>query len=640
MQAVILAGGKGTRLAERLNGRPKPLIDVNGTPLLQRQIVALRGQGVGSFVVLVNHAADQIAEFLQQNDDFDCRVELIDDGAPKGTAGAVLACLDRLSAEFLVVYGDTLFSIDVGRMVNAHRRSGAAGTLFLHPNDHPHDSDLVELDAHDRIVAFHGYPHPPGSILANQVNAAFYVLKRDALVPWLGLTGVVDFGKDLFPKMVDAGVYLNGYRSFEYIKDLGTPKRLDKVERHMRQGVVEQANLAVKQACVFLDRDGTLNVQNGYIRSPDDLVLIPGAGEAVRKLNELNYRLAVVTNQPVIARGEITLDELARIHAKMEADLGLAGAFVDRLYFCPHHPDRGYAGERPELKIDCDCRKPMTGLFEQAVKDLNVDLNRSWMIGDSTADILVARRVGLRSILVGTGEGGRDGKYQAAPDFTTQDLASAVCLIADIYPGLVERVAPILSKIETGSLVLVGGLARSGKSTFASVIAHELRKSGVAATSISLDRWLLPEGSRGSGVEGRFDLSGAAADLATWFAGGPLQAAPPFYDRYRRETSAPGPAVELPKDGVLILEGVPALMGRWPTMRCIIRIFVDSAEAARADRMVSDLNARSLEVGDAALPIYESRSRDESPQVLRSAESADYRVDLDDVFQVHGAAVR
>jgi len=630
MQAVILAGGKGTRLAERLQGRPKPLVDVDGVPLLQRQIETLRPQGVTKFLILVNHAADQIEAFLAENGDFGCDIATVDDGEPRGTAGAVLGCLDALEEQFLVVYGDTLFSIDVGRMGDAHRRSGAQGTLFLHPNDHPHDSDLVELDGDDRILAFHPYPHPEGAWLANQVNAAFYILEKSALEPWRGAPGLLDFGKDLFPRMIERGVRLQGYRSFEYIKDLGTPKRLDKVERHLREGAVERASLSAKQRCVFVDRDGTLNVQKGYIRSPQQFELIEGVGAAVRRLNDAEFRIAVVTNQPVIARGDVGEAELRRIHARMETDLGAQGGFVDRIYHCPHHPDAGFPGERPELKIACDCRKPAPGLLLRAAAELNADLARSWMVGDSTADILAARRAGVRSILVATGEGGGDGKYSAVPDVVVRDFPSAVDFIVSGYPSLAYLQGAFAAEVGPGDLVLIGGLARSGKSTLASVVRHELDARGLRCQGLSLDAWIRPEAERRPGVGGRFDLAAATDALGPWLDGGDLRFSPPFYDRFSRRTHV-GEPIGLAKDDVLLLEGVPALFAEFATSRRIHRVHVQADEDQRAQRVIDDLIARGSDPA-AARTIYEQRMADEAPLVAQSARSASHTLSLDSIL--------
>lgn len=424
-QAVVLAGGKGTRLASRLNGRPKPLIDVDGVPLLKRQIDTLIANGVDNIVVLVNHAADQIAQFVAENH-FAATISLIDDGEPRGTAGATLACLDQLHDRFIVVYGDTLFDIDIAHMIAAHQSAAADISLLLHPNDHPADSDLVEIDAEDWVSGFHAYPHPPGAHLRNLVNAAFYVVEKQCLLPWVEAMPQGDFAKDLFPAMVAAGARLKGYTSFEYIKDIGTPTRLDKAERHLRSGVVERARRRYPQKAVFVDRDGTINLLRDYVRTPEDLELFPTAAAALRRLNDAEFRIVLVTNQPVLARGECDFAGLSRIHAKLESELGREGAYLDAIYFCPHHPHSGYAGEVAELKRDCDCRKPGTAMLDAAVTAMNIDLAQSWVIGDSSADIAMAQRAGVRSILVGTGEGGNDAKWSVTPDFSVADLSAAV----------------------------------------------------------------------------------------------------------------------------------------------------------------------------------------------------------------------
>jgi len=433
-QAVILAGGKGTRLASRLAGKPKPLVDVDGVPLLRRQIEALAEYGVDDVVLLVNHAADQIEAFVE-GAKLPAHITLIDDGEAKGTAGATLACLDQLEDRFLIVYGDTLFDLDVANMTEAHIASGADATLLLHPNDHPADSDLVELDNDGWITAFRPYPRGPGLDFRNMVNAAFYVVEKSALAPWAGKIDTGDFVKDLFPAMLAEGARLRGYVSFEYIKDIGTPARLEKAEEHLRSGLVRRARRDRKQRAVFIDRDGTLNKLNGHISRAEDLELLPNVGGAMRRLNDAEYRVVLITNQPVLARGECDEEELARIHARLETALGVDAAYLDAIYYCPHHPDRGFAGEVPELKRECACRKPGTAMIEAAAEAMNIDLAQSWVIGDSTSDIAMAERASLRSILVETGESGRDGKWNAEPTLRAADFSEAVDRVLAALPA-------------------------------------------------------------------------------------------------------------------------------------------------------------------------------------------------------------
>lgn len=148
------------------------------------------------------------------------------------------------------------------------------------------------------------------------------------------------------------------------------------------------------------------------MRHVDDFELIPGIAEAIKKINASGYLCIVVTNQPVIARGEVTVNELDTIHKKMETELGLKGAYIDGLYYCPHHPHKGYDGEVPELKIECDCRKPKPGMLLKAAKDFNIDLSQSYMVGDSENDIKAGMAAGCKSILVnGVGSDYHDGNY-------------------------------------------------------------------------------------------------------------------------------------------------------------------------------------------------------------------------------------
>jgi mannose-1-phosphate guanylyltransferase / phosphomannomutase len=157
--------------------------------------------------------------------------------------------------------------------------------------------------------------------------------------------------------------------------------------------------------------------------------LIPGAAEAIRRLNEAGFLVIVVTNQPVVARGDCAPDVLRLIHNKMETLLGREHAWIDALYFCPHHPDKGFPGEVAELKVDCACRKPKTGLFESAVRDWNVSLAGSFGIGDSRRDVIAARRMGIATIGVKTGRGCLDCDALEAPDRLAEDLPEAVDII-------------------------------------------------------------------------------------------------------------------------------------------------------------------------------------------------------------------
>jgi len=326
---------------------------------------------------------------------------------PLGTAGALFRMLPDLPADFLLLNGDIVFDIDVTRLAAFHRGMSAAVTLVVHPNNHPYDSAVIVTADDGRVTGWLN-KEDPRRYYRNQVNAGIHVISRaflEDVYPSLGGKVKVDLDRDLLKPVISGGVGADqkgifAYRTPEYIKDMGTPERLREAEADIAAGRVARRSLALPQRAVFLDRDGTLNEPRGFIRRPDDLTLLPGAAEGVKKINGSGFLAIVVTNQPVIARGEATLEDLRAIHDKLETELGRSGAFIDDLFFCPHHPDRGFDGERPEYKIDCGCRKPKPGLLLRAAERYHIDLAASYMVGDGARDVEAGINAGARPALL------------------------------------------------------------------------------------------------------------------------------------------------------------------------------------------------------------------------------------------------
>jgi histidinol-phosphate phosphatase family protein len=424
-QLIILAGGMGTRLKARLGDLPKPMIPIAGKPLLEHHVELAKRHCFSEIIIFACYRPDLIEHHLGDGRRWGVSISYVIEKEPLGTAGAVLAGFDKLQENFLVLYGDAMVNVDLERIWQTHLQRKADATLLLHPNDHPLDSDLVEADVNGWIRAFHGRPHPTDRYFQNLVNAGLYVIRKEALRPWAKEPKFLDFGKDLFPAMLARNGRIYAYNTPEYIKDIGTPERYDRVCAEFDRGVIQSSSLSTPQRAVFIDRDGTINKEVDNLRSAEQLELLPGVAEAIHTLNHHGYRVVLVTNQPVIAKGFCSEADLQVIHNKLETLLGTEHAFLDRIYYCPHHPEAGFPGERPELKIKCDCRKPAPGMVHQAAKDLNLDLNKSWFIGDTTTDVQTAKNAGVRSILVQTGYAGRDGKQEAKPDFTFASLKDA-----------------------------------------------------------------------------------------------------------------------------------------------------------------------------------------------------------------------
>jgi histidinol-phosphate phosphatase family protein len=623
-QAVILAGGKGTRLRERLGDLPKPLIDIVGIPLLERQILLLKKYHFQEILILVNYASEKIIEFCNSKNNWGLKINCIDDGQPLGTAGATLKIFDLLEHEFLVMYGDTMLEVDLDKFHEYHLSNHeTVATLFLHPNDHPQDSDIVEIDDSGNILHFHNYPHEQGKYFPNLVNAALYWIKKDGIAKWRNNQVQIDFAKDLFPLMLSNGLCLRGYNSIEYIKDTGTPRRLDKVCEDFISGKISKYSLHNKQKAVFIDRDGTLNKEVDQLNHPNQLELIPGSDIAIKNLNKSEYINCIITNQPVIARGECTVSVLKTIHNKMETLLGENGAYINRIYYCPHHPDSGFEGEIKHFKINCSCRKPSIGMIQSAVKDLNIDLNDSWFIGDTTTDILTAKRAGLKSILVETGYAGLDYKYWVLPDFIVPNLERAVNFILNGYPSLLNYCKTLINEKVVKDFIIVGGLSRSGKSTFSNILKYLLQEKGKKVHVISLDRWLKSEKDRTEGVVGRYDIE---AFLSFIFKiqnseNGSSLFHLPGYHKLQKESKKLVETIEYSKGDIIIIEGTIALQIEYLTGLSKHKFFITINEKSRKERVINEYLMRGF-TSELANEIYINRQIDEAPFILKSSDSA------------------
>lgn len=416
MKVVLMAGGRGTRISELFPDIPKPLIPIDGTPVLEREILSLRDQGFTDLILTVGYMHEKIEDYFGDGSKWNVHIEYFVEDKPLGNAGA-LFFLD-LKEDFLLLNADAIFDVDFNRMVDYHKAHDALVTLFTHPNSHPYDSGLIIADNNGKVEKWLAKEDERPKYYNNRVNAGLHVIspkvlemsginKEDIGKEINGKIIKVDLDRQILKPLCDSG-NMYCYDSPEYVKDMGTPERFHSVEKDFINGIVQSKNLKNKQKAIFLDRDGTINKYVGFLRNIDEFELLPGVEEAIKKINESGYLAIIVTNQPVIARGEVTVEELNEIHKKLETELGYKGAYIDGIYYCPHHPHKGYEGEIPEFKIDCECRKPKPGMLLKAAEDFNIDLSQSWMIGDGENDIKAGKAAGCKTALIGENDFGQD----------------------------------------------------------------------------------------------------------------------------------------------------------------------------------------------------------------------------------------
>lgn len=396
MKVVVIAGGQGTRIASVNSEIPKAMIPIAGKPILEYEVEMAKRYGYTDFLFIIGYMGDQIASYFGDGSKWDVHIEYYQEEKPLGTAGALGFLKDKLTEDFFVFYGDTVMDFDMEAMLRCHRGKNADATLFLHPNDHPYDSDIVDLDKDGKILHFYNKPHEEGFISRNIVNAALFIFSPKILEEIE--TGVKShIEKNILPRCLDKGLRLYGYVSAEYIKDMGTPDRYYAVCDDIISGKVARLNKSNPRPAIFLDRDGTISREKNLLNKVEDLELIEGVTDAIKLINGSDYLAVIVTNQPVIARNLCTIEELEYIHAALETMLGKERAYVNAIYYCPHHPDKGYPEERPEYKIKCECRKPAPGMLLQAAKDWNIDINKSFMIGDSDRDVQAGEAAGCKA---------------------------------------------------------------------------------------------------------------------------------------------------------------------------------------------------------------------------------------------------
>ena len=378
-QALILAGGLGTRLGDVARHTPKPLLDVGGRPLLEHLVWNLRRHGVDDIVMSVGHLAHRIEEHFGDGSAFGVRIRYVVEASPAGTGGALKLCADLLEPRFALLNGDTLFDFNLLDLDLLSQRSGALACLALRPVPDAARYGRVALDA-TRVVRFaEKSTEGPGD-----VNGGVTIFHRRVLdrLP----EGRSSLEHDLMPGLVAEGsVHGKAYDGF--FLDIGLHDTLQRAQIEVPQWR--------RKPALLLDRDGVLNIDHGYVHRPDQFEWVSGAVAAIKKANDAGVLVIVVTNQAGIARGYYDDAQFDALMRWVNGQLGASGAHLDAWYYCPHHPTQGST----ELTRECDCRKPAPGLILRALREWEFDPAAAVLIGDKPGDSTAAAAAGLRGRL-------------------------------------------------------------------------------------------------------------------------------------------------------------------------------------------------------------------------------------------------
>ncbi|WP_206615576.1 HAD-IIIA family hydrolase [Solirhodobacter olei] len=380
-QAVVLVGGLGTRLGALTADVPKPMLPVGGEPFLDILLRNIARHGFEEVILLARHQAQKIRDHYASGRIGGAKVKVIEEAGRAGTGGALREAADLLDDVFLLSNGDSFFDFNYLALAQRFGRQHCNIALALREVPDTGRFGQVSIDQGGRILHF--AEKLPSIGQPGLINGGVYVAAR-RIIDDIG-PGEVSLETDVMPRLVEREQIIG--MTFEgYFLDIGMPETYEQAQVELP--AVERRKV------VFLDRDGTLNRDDGYTHRTEDLVFLPGAVDAVRRCNDAGRLVIVVTNQAGIARGYFDVAQMREFNREMNRRLQDAGAHVDAFYFCPHHPN----GSVAEFSRTCDCRKPGTGLFEQARSDWRMDLDEAIMIGDKPSDLQAARAFGIRAV--------------------------------------------------------------------------------------------------------------------------------------------------------------------------------------------------------------------------------------------------
>ena len=374
-QAVILAGGRGSRLGPFTETRPKPMVEVHGRPFLEYLVEMLREQGFSEVLLLLGYLSHVVQDHFGDGGRFGVRITYSVTAPEDLTTRRLLVAREQLDSVFLLMYCDNYWPMQFDRLWEQYVSSGAPALTTVYSNKDRYSRDSVKVGADGFMEIFDRSRTTPG---LQGVEISYAILRRDLLDRLTDPDLLIE--EALYPQLTrekKLAAHVTDHRYYS----VGSPERLP----------LTNAFLARRPA-VILDRDGVLNrraPRGQYVRNVGEFEWLPGSLDALRAFREAGYRVIVASNQAGLARGQVTAESLDEIHNKMRAEAIQAGGVIDAIYFCPHDWDAG-----------CECRKPRPGLLFQAQRDFSLDLTRTCFLGDDERDLQAAEAAGAIGRLV------------------------------------------------------------------------------------------------------------------------------------------------------------------------------------------------------------------------------------------------
>ena len=426
MQAVIICGGKGTRLKSIIGNRAKALIKFNKIENLKNQIEILKKNGVKNFLFLVNNFENQIKSFLKKN--YTKKFITFKDQNHFGTGGCLYGARKKLKKKFLIIYSDLYFNFNFKNFIKSSSKKKCLFSCVVHANDHPQDSDTVIIDKNFFIKKI--LKKNTNSLKMNSAIAGIFFAKKNFLRYFnFKKTKSYDLVNDVLPQIIKKHCKIFAYKTIEYIKDFGTINRIKNIRKDIKNNQIKNLFFYFKTKSVFLDRDGVINKESKKIKNIKNFHIFPKVKHAIKKLNKNKIPCFIVSNQSGLAKNEFGIKELQKIISILDLHLSKNKAYIDDFLICPHFDDIKYKGKK--MSFFSNYRKPDPGMIIALANKYRISLKKSFIIGDSDKDILAGKKAGLKTILVKSSKI-HDYKINVEPSFRTKDINSAVNIILKI----------------------------------------------------------------------------------------------------------------------------------------------------------------------------------------------------------------
>jgi D-glycero-D-manno-heptose 1,7-bisphosphate phosphatase len=374
-QAVILAGGRGSRLGALTEARPKPMVEIHGRPFLEYLIEMLREQGFSEVLLLLGYLADVVEDYFGDGSRFGVRIVYSVTPPEDLTVRRIQAVRTRLDDIFLLMYCDNYWPMQFDRLWSHYLSAGTAGLTTVYTNKDGYSRNTVRVSADGFLEQVDRTRSAPG---LNGIEISYAILRRELLDRLPAHDMLIE--EALYPQLAaerQLAAYVTDHRYYS----VGSVERLPLTEKFL-----------ARRPAVIVDRDGVLNrrpAPGEYVCSPAGFEWLPGSLEALRLLHSAGYTIIVASNQAGIARGRLSVETLDAIHGAMREQARAAGGAVDAIYYCPHDWNAG-----------CECRKPRPGLLFQAQRELSLDLTRTCFLGDDERDLQAAEAAGAPARLV------------------------------------------------------------------------------------------------------------------------------------------------------------------------------------------------------------------------------------------------